>query len=735
VAAPAASPAGPPFVDLAGRDPIRAELFGPEHLETHARRLAAASASVTRKQIGHPLLRRFRDNGRQLAQAHQRIADASRRQEVITPDAEWLLDNFHIVTETLREVQIDLPRGYYRKLPKLAAGPLAGLPRVYALALGLIAHTDSSLDENNLTRFVQAYQTVTPLTIGELWAVPIMLRLGLVENLRRLAQQMLEAWAHRREAEICAERLAVYKDQAAHPGIRATLLSHLRPRAGLADPYVVRLLQALRDHGPESSQLIEWVENYCADCSCPPADVLRREHQRQAANQVSVGNCVTSLRLLAVLDWMVFFERTSLVEARLRDDPAGVYARQDFATKDRYRQAVEKLARGSAHDELTVTRRALMLAHGHERERLYTPPAAGPSRPGAAPDHVGYYLVGAGRPAFEQDLAYRPRLGDWLLATVLAHPGIVYFGSLAVVFALIVFGVAAYTAAHGWGPATFLLLATLLPASELAVGLVHYLITLFLPPRVLSKLDFRKGIPADCATFVVMPTMLIRPESATVLTDRLEVHYLSNPDPQLRFALLTDFADAPTETMPEDEAYLRSAQERIQALNARYAAGGPDRFFLIHRRRQWNPVQNCWMGWERKRGKLLEFNRLLRGARDTSYAWTAGDVGQLPLIRFVITLDHHPGRRHRVAARDRPAPGRHAGPPAQPAALRSGAGAGRRGLRHPATAGQPEPGGRHPVAVRTHSHHLGGHRSVHHRGLRRLPGSVRQRQFHRQGDL
>jgi cyclic beta-1,2-glucan synthetase len=643
-----AASSGQLFPDLAGSEPIRAELYGLEHLEAHARHLAEASATLSAAQVGHPLLRRFRDNGRQLTRAHHQIALASRRQEVITPDAEWLLDNFHIVTETLREIQNDLPRGYYQKLPKLAAGPPVGLPRVYALALAIIAHTDSSLDESNITRFVQSYQTVTPLTIGELWAVPIMLRLGLLENLRRLAQQMLEAWAHRREAEICAAQLLAHRDLGPQPAARPTLLAHLRPRAGLADPYVVRLLQALRDHGPEASALMEWLESYFADCTYPPAEVLHREHQRQAANQVSVGNCVTSLRLLAALDWTVFFERTSLVETLLHDDPAGVYTRQDFTTKDRYRQAVEKLARGSVHDELSVTRRALMLARGQGPERLRewqadhatgaTPPPR-PARTQAPHDHVGYYLIGAGRPELERELAYHPRLRDRLLATVRAHPGVVYLGALAVVFGLIVTGIASYTAGLGWGLATLLLLAALLPASELAVGLVHYLITLVLLPRVLPKLDFRKCIPADCATFVVMPTMLIRPESAIVLTDRLEVHYLSNSDPQFRFALLTDFADAPTETMPEDEAYLRAAQERIQDLNARYAAGGPDRFFLFHRRRMWNPVQNCWMGWERKRGKLLEFNRLLRGARDTSFTWTAGEVGHLPFMRFVITLD------------------------------------------------------------------------------------------------
>jgi cyclic beta-1,2-glucan synthetase len=617
------------FTDPSGREPIRAELYGLEHLELHARRLAAGSATQPRTDAGHPLLRRFVQNGRRLNQAHERIIRAARQQEVITPDAEWLLDNFHIVADTLREIRHDLPHGYYKKLPKLADGPLVGMPRVFALALELIAHTDSSLEETSLTRFVLAYQAIAPLTIGELWAVPIMLRLGLIENLRRLGEQMLESWSHRRAAESCTRQLMRLREQSLQSEAQSTLFGLVQPRAGLADPFVVRLIQALRDHGPEASWLIEWLETHFAACGVHPTEVLRREHQRQAANQVSVGNCVTSLRLLSALDWTVLFERMSLVEALLRDDPAGVYQRQDFATKDRYRREVEKLARHSGADELTVARRALELAR---QEPSSDNKAAG--------RHVGFFLLGAGRGRLNAHFSYRPPLRDRIRDASYARPGGFYFGALAVVYGLLLIGVAGYVAGAGWSWSGLVLLAAaLVPLSEMAVSLVHYVITLILPPRVLPKLDFKDGIPGEAATFVVMPTMLIRPESATVLTDRLEVHYLSNSDPQLCYALLTDFADSPTEDTPEDEDYVRDALERIESLNDRYCPAGPRRFFLFHRRRRYNPAEQCWMGWERKRGKLAEFNRILRGATDTSFAWTSAPISELPQVHFVITLD------------------------------------------------------------------------------------------------
>jgi cyclic beta-1,2-glucan synthetase len=599
---------------------------------------------------GRPLLGRFAENRQALIRAHRQIAEAYQRKEISGSDAEWLLDNFHIVADTLEEIQTDLPRGYYQLLPKLAEGPLAGLPRIYALALELISHCDSCLDETNITHFVQAYQTVTPLLIGELWAIPIMCRLVVVENLRRLAEQIVQSRTDRHEAKgWAAHVLSLPERDLASSALHAAPPS-LRPHSQWSDSFIMHLFELLREEGTALASGVEWLENFLAGRGRTATEVLRREQQHQAANQVSIGNCVTSLRLLSALDWSEFFERTSLVEAILREDPAGVYARQDFTTRDRYRRGVERLARGCGLHELDVARQVLTRAErGRDAEmqdrarREFGPlTAPGHRHPAVTPrSHVGYYLIDQGRRELEAALRYRPALHDRWQRSVLDHPKAVYLGGLTLVTTFLLLGLAACISRWGGSTAGVLLalLVALPPASEVAIGLVNYLITWLIPPRVLPKLHFRDGIPADCATFVVMPTMLVRPESAAALLERLEVHYLSNPDPQLRFALLTDFADAPFEHMPEDESYVQAALDQIETLNERYSHGGPDRFFLFHRRRLWNPVQGCWMGWERKRGKLLEFNRLLRGDRDTSFAVIAGDISQLPPIHYVITLD------------------------------------------------------------------------------------------------
>jgi cyclic beta-1,2-glucan synthetase len=597
--------------------PIRAELHGLGLLEAHARELAALATHTAPGRAGTPLLARLASNERVLLLAYRRIGEAVREGESLSPDAEWLLDNFYIIEEVLREVRHDLPRGYYRQLPELRSGPWAGYPRVYSVALALIAHTDSLLDEAHITCCVEAYQSVTPLTIGELWAVPTMLRLGLIENLRRLAEQMLASWQERAKAEMWVEPLRA---------AASTSGRSLPPLAMLARPsdaLIVRALQITRDAGPPAA--FEFLKQQLAAQGIDVADVTRRENQRQAVNQVSVGNCVTSLRLLAAIDWADFFERTNLVDPVLRQDPAGAYAQQDFATRDRYRRAVERLARRSRFTEVEIARRAVELARR----------AGGNDR--AA--HVGYYLIDLGVDTLRAQIDYRPGWRDGMLGALLHHPHSGYFGAIILLgVALLGLIVLLGQAAPAW-LAILVLAAAFLPVSEIATGVVNYLVTLVVPPRALPKLDFRGRIPTDCATIVVMPSMLVRPQSAAVLAEKLEVHYLANPDPVLRFALLTDFADAPAEHQPEDDEYVQAALDQITELNRRYADGGPSRFFLFHRRRQWNAVEGCWMGWERKRGKLDEFNRLLRGDRTTSYTVLSSDPGELPHIRYVITLD------------------------------------------------------------------------------------------------
>lgn len=597
--------------------PFRDELLSIERLEERAKALAARfTIDPSPRRRARATFPRLDDNARALREAYRVMADDVHQGAFITPATEWILDNFHLVASEIRAVRQDLPRSYYRELPRLASREQAGVARVYAMAIEIIRHSDSRLDRSKLVRFMTSYQTVAPLTIGELWAWPSMLKLALIENLRRLADKILESRAARQAADLYVARI-----DAAGKGA----LPPLPPVLHTA--FVVQLLQRIREYGPRLAAVRTAVEDHLAAQHMTSEDAIRTEHQGQAAAQVSVANAVTSLRLCSTLDWSQYFEAVSLVERVLQQDPAGVYGSMDFLSRDRYRQAVEELADRTGEAQVRVALRAVESA----RQAVETGTSG---RAG----HVGHHLIGKGRRDLEHDVAYRPRPAQHVRRAIFGHCTAVYLGAITLgTAALAALGVA-YARQQGAPLAWQAVVAALLvlPASDFAIAIIQRLAARLAPPRRLPRLDYSTGVPEQGRTMVVVPTLLSSVAEVAALIEHLEVLALGNLDPRIHFAILGDFTDAPARDMPEDEAILTVAQDGIEALNARH---GGDRFFLFHRARRWNEGEGAWMGWERKRGKIEEFNRLLRGAADTSYFVQAGALEVLPGIRYCITLD------------------------------------------------------------------------------------------------
>jgi cyclic beta-1,2-glucan synthetase len=611
-------------------EPIRAELFSIERLEQFASVLAAEHKVSTERERGRQLLPRLEENRRKLIAAYRSLGLAISNERTISPAAEWLVDNFHIVEEQLREIREDLPKSYYYELPKLTEGELAGFPRIYAIALALVAHTDSRLDAETLRRFIRAYQQESALTIGEVWAVAISLRLALVENLRRLTTRVVQSREEREEADKLADRLL---GMTARPPeeLVAVINERWRKRDQLGRAFVVHLVQRLRDQDPAVMAVLDRLEQHLTERGSSTEQLVHLEHQRQATAQVTVGNIITSMRLISTLDWRDFFEDVSLVDPILGEDPAGAYARMEFASRDRYRHVVERIAKRTRSDELEVARRAVKLAAtSHDTQPQDTRRA-----------HIGYYLIDDGIPELEKEFNYSPRLSEKITRAIFRHPTLVYLGTLAILTILITGAFLYYAFRSGASPLMLFLcaLVVLIPSSDLALSVLNWDVTRIFHPRVLPRMDMKKGIPETARTFVVIPTLFTSEDTVRELLEKLEVHFLANQDEHLSFALLGDFADASTEEMPDDEALLDAALAGIEDLNARYADGETKRFFLFHRRRQWNENEGKWLGWERKRGKLHEFNRLLRGARQTSFIISTADEKFLAGIRYCITLD------------------------------------------------------------------------------------------------
>lgn len=608
--------------------PIRAELFSIERLEQHAESLAAAQRVAPKLKAGRSHAPRLYGNTKVLIKTCRAIVHATYAHQPITPAAEWLLDNFHVVDEQIREIKNDLPPGFYRLLPKLADGPLQGYPRVFGIAWALVAHSDSAFDVQKLTRFVEAYQRVQPLTIGELWAIAITLRITLVENLRRLA----EAIAVRLSAGQLADTLADRILGTADPEPASAILASLE-QVPWSTAFAVQLSQRLRDRDPDTTPALRWLNGRLGAEGTTTDQIVHEELQRQGAMNVTVRSVITSMRLISMVNWPEFFESVSPVDAIMR--AGSDFAAMDFPTRDLYRRAIEQLSRGSGRDETDVARRAIACV---KRARN-----ADGSRGAQRESDPGYYLIAEGRRIFEKELGCRVPLKTKCFRFSFSLGVMSYVGMIATVTA-VVLALALLAVAHagigGW-MLVVLAFVALVPASDIAVAVVNRSITRHVGATLLPGLALHDGVPPGLRTIVVVPTMLADVPAIQRQIERLEVHHLSNPDENFVFALLSDWLDSATEQDGNDVSLLEEAAAGIAQLNERY---GPaeigTRFFLLHRRRIWNEGEGKWIGWERKRGKLHELNRLLRGAADTTFLAVNGRAPSLPAgIRYVVTLD------------------------------------------------------------------------------------------------
>jgi len=609
--------------------PLRSELLSVDQLESHARAVAGWH-QIDRKRGPDRLLPRLEENEAVLVQTYELATAAVVAKRRIAPASEWLLDNFYLIEEQIRTARRHLPRAYSRELPRLMNGPSAGYPRSYDIVLELIAHVDGRVDVAGLRSFVAAYQTVAPLTLGELWAIPIMLRLVLIENLRRIAVHIAADEHDRNNANHWADRLTNVAEEDPRSLI-LVLADMARSHPPMSSAFIAELARRLQGQGPALAFPLTWVEQRLYEEGQTIERLVQLEGQRQAADHVSIGNSIGSLRLLGATDWRDFVEKMSVVDQVLREDPAGVFAVMDFATRDLYRHAVEEVAKRSPLSQAEVAGRAVALA----REGVAT--ADGDNRA----LHVGFYLIGKARPQFERAAQYRRSLGATIREVGRQLPLGLYLGAILALTAALATGVLALGRAAGSARCAVAVVAIplVLGASQLAITLVNWLVAILIVPKPLPKLDFSQGVPPDMRALVAVPTMLVSERNVENLLEGLEVRYLANPDDHLHFALVTDFQDAPQETTSGDEALLRRAKEGIEALNVKYMGDRGDRFFLFHRSRRWNARERVWMGYERKRGKLAALNAVLRGGPKDLFSLIVGETSVLPSVRYVITLD------------------------------------------------------------------------------------------------
>ncbi len=621
--------------------PLRSVLFSADQMEQHGKSLAVAHR-LAPEPAPDQLLTRLAENEGVLIEVCDLLTAAVTENRRITPAADWLLDNFYLIEEQIRTAKRHLPTAYSRELPRLAHGPSAKLPRVFDLAFEAIAHGDGRVDAESLSRFVAAYQTVMPLKLGELWAIPIMLRLALIENLRRVGARIAAGTIDRNRADAWADQML---DVALHDpkSLILVIADMARSNPPMVGSFVAELARRLQGQSAALALPLTWIEQRLSELGFTIEQLVQSETQEQAGDQVSIGNTIGSLRFLGSMDWREFVETMSFVEQELREDPGGLYARMDFATRDRYRHAVEEIAKLSPLSEREVARKAIELT----QEGIAG--TVGRSGDDDRAAHVGFYLVDKGRRRLEQAAEMRLSLFEDLRRVARRLPLASYLGAITLVTVALTVTLLAKAQRDGVAVAVLVPLGILLllATSQLAVEIVNWLATLLVTPRPLPRLEFSRGLPSQLRTLVVVPTMLTGAKDIEDLIEALEVRFLANQDDHLHFGLLTDFEDASAETLPADESLLRLARKGIEDLNEKHrrtanpTEGGVtgDAFYLFHRPRRWNPREQVWMGDERKRGKLADLNSYLRGGAKDRFALVIGKTPVLSNVKYVITLD------------------------------------------------------------------------------------------------
>ncbi|MDQ3666519.1 MAG: hypothetical protein M3410_08055 [Acidobacteriota bacterium] len=576
------------------RVPLQQKLFSAEQLESHATVIAKGHKLSITPPLRKLLIKRHKENCHILQRACN-VMQITGVGTLTTPQyAECLLNNYDFIEEHLQMISEALRRPDLRELPSLCGGSLAGLPRIFGIALTLTAFTNSCFDEEAIQRFVQAYQRTALLLIRELRTLQLALRFALIEHLCTV---------------ICGN-----------------LDSQVKISNAILPQFVNRLPPKLKSSPAAESSLSGERLSY-QQIGIKNDFHLDQESQNMLGH--TVEDIISSLHLLPNIDWRALFNSLSLVDLTLRQDPTGVYSLMDKETLDHYRLVIQRIAKRTKLTEVDIARHTVEAAS--EVKRIF------PNDQRRA--HVGYYLVGEGRHELEQSVEYSPIWRERITRAIRWHSTAYYFTLLFLIASTVQAVPLTYAVHAGASLLTLAWLTVLLlvPATSIAVQALH--LSPIVEPSLLPKMDFSRGVVEEAQTMVVIPAILSSKATVEQLIERLETHYLATQDRNIYFALLGDWSDAPQELMPSDETLLHEATSGIKQLNEWYRGGPRDRFHLFHRRRQWNPSQRAWIGWERKRGKLHEFNRLLRGARDTSFITCTADADLLARTRYVLTLD------------------------------------------------------------------------------------------------
>jgi cellobiose phosphorylase len=604
-----------------------------EELEEHARKIAIDhTVSKNIRYNNWPVLN-MNENYDFINSIYKELNNAASSKNAVPPAAEWLLDNFYILDEQVKVVRKDISGETYLRLPVLKCGPLKGYARIYAIAAELVSHTGGQINDRIILNYLNAYQSHSTLSDREIWSMPAMIRIALIENIKNICEKLNLTIKEWQLADEVIDSVLKTDDINTLKFIRNTE-AKLKSSQQISTSFIEHLSYRLRKSGRGYAKLSGTFDDLLSKYGTSTSEMCQKEHSIQAAYSVSIGNCILSLKFLSSFDWSYIFDEISNVEKTLREDES--YSLMDPSTRSLYREKLEEIAIASRTTEIHIAKEAVKLSKPYRESSQYDYDER--------KRHVGYYLVGKGVTELEKSINYRPVFFRSLTSGIKKYAAPLYLGSIIFPTTLITYFLMHYTYSlstnHALALTVFTGLMVMIPASEIVTSLVNWTLCNTTKPSILPRLELKDGVGEEHSTLVVIPALLPDEKRVSELISNLERHYLANKENNLYFALAGDFKDSHDEKGTLDQKIIDAGLSGIKKLNHKYKReNGIDIFYYFHRHRKFSQVQKKWMGWERKRGALVELNSLLTGSADTSYSTISCINDSIPKIRYVLTLD------------------------------------------------------------------------------------------------
>lgn len=607
---------------------IKGAVLDNYQLEKYMEKIATSHDVELTSNIATYPIPRLKDNYKFIEKTYNLLNKYIKIGINLYPAGEWLLDNFYIIEETFKTVCKEMTIAKYKKLPGITTGMYKGFSRIYVVASEIVAYTDNKINDEILNLAISAYQRRKTLSMEEIWNLWIFLEIAIIENIRNICEKIYSSQMQKYKVESIIERLVEKKD--VNTQIFKPIKDDYKQNVSYKEmkyPFIEYMSYKLKSAGKKGLPYLEILEEQVNKMGMTISEAITKEHYDIAASKVSMGNSIISIKEILRVNFLDLFENINGVEEILKKDPANVYNKMDYKTKEDYRNKIKQISEKTKISEIYIANKVLELATKYQGENIKK-------------THIGYYLIEEGKRELLKELGVKNIRKK--SNTQKSKKYIATINMFSIIFTLLFTLYLNYTSKN-------IIVSIIsgivlyIPISQMFMQIVNYVLSKKVKPKLMPKLDFSKGIPEEYSTFVVIPTIINSKEKVKELFKKLEVYYLANKSENIYFALLGDCTSSKNKEEKIDEEIIKVGLEEVEKLNKKYKnlLEENNKFYFLYRNRTWNAGEKSFLGWERKRGLLCQFNDfIVNGVNSFRVNTIASEEKDIcSKIKYVITLD------------------------------------------------------------------------------------------------